>query len=96
MTNEQHRSAPAQRMRLVYLGAKRERGAAESDGVDAEDLGVRRRMIGVALAAAGLGALLVYLMALGGGAHEESSVRPKNEPVFGYVVREARGPGLRR
>ena len=29
MTNEQHRSAPAQRMRLVYLGAKSERGAAE-------------------------------------------------------------------
>lgn len=83
-------------MRLVYLGAKSERGAAESDGVDAEALGARRRMIGVALAAAGLGALLVYLMALGGGAHEETSARPKNEPVFGYVVREARGPGLKR
>jgi hypothetical protein len=53
-------------------------------------------MVLVALAAVGLGAILVYMMALGGGAHEKSSARPKAEPVFGYVVREVRGPGLKR
>jgi hypothetical protein len=83
-------------MRLVYLGAETERGGDETEAPDSQGREDRRRMVLVALAAVGLGAILVYMMALGGGAHEKSSARPKAEPVFGYVVREVRGPGLKR
>jgi len=94
MNTEKNGPAPAQRMRLVYLGGQTERGGADSGAAAEQEVGVRRRMIGVALAAVAFGALLVYLMALGGGAHEESTARPKGGPVFGHVLREARGPGL--
>lgn len=83
-------------MRLVYLGDETVHGNDGSEGPDPQVRGDRRRMALVALAAVGLGVLLVYVMALGGGAHEKSSARPKAEPVFGYVVREVKGPGLKR
>ncbi|MDB2576787.1 hypothetical protein N9Z54_06240 [Planctomycetota bacterium] len=93
---DQHRTDPKQRMRLVYTGEVGQPGDAALERTDEERRAAQRRVIQVALGALGLGVLLVYLMSLGGSAADRAGPRSKRGPVFGYVLDEARGPGVTR
>ena len=95
MTSEQHQRDRTQRMRLVYTGDEESSGGAAPEVSEAERMAARRRVALVASGALALGVLLVFLMSLGGGASDPSAAKPDRGPIFGYVVKEARGPGLK-
>ncbi len=91
-----HRTDPKQRIRLVYHGEAAQAGAGAPADSEEARRAARQRVIQVALGALGLGVLLVYLMSLGGGAADRVAPRGERGPVFGYVLKEARGPGVNR
>lgn len=98
MTTPTRNSSDAQRIRLVYVGGVEEddrEGVA--DVVEVQPGRVRRSVVLTCIAGSlVLGALMVALLALASSDRTTKVAKQKRGPVFGYVLEEIQGPGLKR